>query len=375
MYGPTRGSPKWRGFAALSLITAAAAIAACSDTMTAPVDHPVIKGTPTLNFTWQADERKIPDFGGPLVVSGAQPAVSTGSPQEAAYNYCITKLNQFNNWMESDQQQALVWDTAGVHVGGDTLFKARMRIKYRFYYGTYTDGKELRCIVVDSVTMYRKATQATGYGGGQVGHATIESGWAAPASFAWKTPSGDANWCWGGNLASAPFGPSCDHYNAASVFVYGKLPFGKRCNLYDDGSDNDVFNLGAAGRDSLQAGGLPAGTYTTWSGGTPLYNQTNAVGDNSKWEVQLFAKGPPGSPGAGSGGWWTVNDYGAANSPYSDGWRNSGPPLYQEGRPTHSLCNRYNSAITVPPLNGGQAWYNFHGGPSHWAAPSTPSSW
>jgi hypothetical protein len=282
------------------------------------------------------------------------------------------QLNNFNNWMESDQTQRLVWDTASSNTGGDTLLKLRVRIKYRFYYGQYAYGadplKPIRCIKLDTVIAYRKTATATGYNGGTVNVIDLID----KPSFEARAPSGDDIWCWGGALSLDPRGPSCDRTNAASVLIRVKFPWRRACDLENDNGIGGWGN-GSATADTFQTGGLVGPNVTMWGGGPPLqWVQNNSyTSDANQWEVQIFARQPT-SPNAG--GWWTVNNYGANNSPYTDGWRNTGPPLYIVGKPGYAMCPRYKYSfndVLTHGIDGPQFYFNFHGGPTHYETPVT----
>jgi hypothetical protein len=357
-------SLKWRGLAVLSLLTAAAAIAACStDKTTAPAAPPSpIKGQPTVSlYTGDGGDP------GPIGTINGFYGAPAANPQLAAYNYCFAQLAAANwNPLYSDQQQRLIWDTTGVNTGGDTLFKARLRIRYAMWAGTYAYGtdpaKELRCIKIDSVWVYRKAATATGYNGGQVSVVDLID----KPSFETAVAGADV-WCWGNDLSANPHGPSCTPANAASLKVRAKFPWRRACNFHNDNGFGG-FNNGGATADTNQTGGLVGPNYITWSG-TPLswVQQNGYTGDTNQWEVQLWAVE------SGRWGWWTVNNYGGNLSPYTDGYRAGSP----QGKPGSPMCPRYsydlNNGILYP--GGPQSYFNFHGGPTHYAGVGDGSPW
>lgn len=361
----THHTRKWRSLALLASITAAvgvAAIAACNtDKTIAPAPSSPIKGQPTVS-RYDADGG-VP---GPITYNGF-PSAPAANPQLDAYNYCFAQLVAANWVGVSDQVQALVWDTTTNRPGGDTLFKARLRIRFRYWAGTYAYGtdplKTLKCIRVDSVGTQRAAATDTAWGPYLTATypivKVIELEAAGQPKFELAIPSGGDVWCWGNDLSANPHGPSCTPANAASVLVRAVFPWGRRCDLTEDGPDNDLINPPSARRVDFQTGGMTGPNYTTW-GGTPLswVQQNGYTGDTNKWEVQLWAV-----DNLGRYGYWTVNNYGAGVSPHTDGW---------DGAPGSPMCNRYTSGTIYPTSYWKTKW---RGGGAHYIQPFTPAAW
>jgi hypothetical protein len=371
-------TPKWRSLAVLSLLTAAAAIAACStDKALAPAPAPVpatpIKGNPQVHATW-ASLTEIPTAqmpGSGYGVNGFPSIPSSGTPQRRAYDNCYANLASHTYEIISDQAQGLAWDSTGGNAGGDTLLKVRLQIKYHMYAGTYNDGgvgepdKEVRCIRLDSVIMYRKTPQGTGVGGGSVNvldlidHASMDA--SVPAD----------TYCWGTSLSPAPHGPACDVYNAASIIVNAKFPWARNCNRHNDGGD--PFTNAGWYEDTLETGGLVGPHVATYSG-SPLQwrDQNGYTADDNQWQVQIWAVGTPGTGHTGAWGWWSANNYGGNNSPHERGYWAGGTT-----HTFHALCNRYhtdlNNGILYP--GGPAARTAWRGGLAHYTSILATTGW
>jgi hypothetical protein len=242
-----------------------------------------------------------------------QPPVSGNA---AAINYCFQQLIANGSMIIADQTQRAVWDSA--HAPHDTVFTGRFRAKAKYWAGTYS-GQALRCIARDSLFAKRHP------GPYMIPISQIEFDHDQLVDF-----------CWGDNALN-PIGASPNCYdNPAQINVFVKMRFGRNCDLWEF----DISNSESFAQERTN-GGLES--------------------DAMKWHVRFYAVSP-----AGQWGWWQVEDYGAQSSPYTNGWRSTGPPLYQPGR--FQLCSRYKHDSQYTP-GWYDNWWGQRGGWVRWLPP------
>lgn len=347
----------WRSITTLAVMLAAVACNDPTAVTSQSRERPVVR-LPERTFDLQA--------GGPPNY-GVPGFPSTGTHAEAAREQCLTNLDAYGTTVSSlDQGENLVWNSprwttanAPYGVPHDTLFKGRVKVVYKYWYGTYNlwgGGVPLRCIKLVADSLFRAAKQSPN--AVTTGNFTVVKLFGT--SLREVQPSGGVSWCAGYSANPVPGGATaCDTPDAASLVYNAELRYTRKCDITEDSWDGENSYEEIVWDGSTNAGAWLSGVYSL-GGVTP---------QSMKWSYKMYAVTPSGqwfTPGMA--GWWTTLDYGGGVSPYTNGVRDQ----WTYGGLT--LCNRYSWNMHY----ANSLWYDVHlGGRADWHGPywTAGSAW